>query len=166
MGVPSSSNIELANYIYFNYPNALLVDIENLYLSYPNWEANSATIDFAFVREIKCALLQHPTDMLILVAPFCSKFSREIIFEEFKGAEFVGIWVERSRQDILSINSSVLPSYQLSEDKIDYLLKYKVSPTQEEEPFTDIFYISREINTGMSRKYPIITDIETALTLI
>lgn len=165
MGVPGSNNLELAHFLQCKYPQSLIFNRDNVKKDYRNLPANSPIIDFIFIQKIKGVIAENPTDVIIIVAPFVLKDSRERFFEAFADNEFFGVWVERSKEELLSINSTLIPSYQNTIEEINYALKYKVSPTFD-EPFSDITYITREINTGMSRDKPYITDIETALLRI
>lgn len=165
MGVPSFNNLQLAEFIKLNkYPNALIfnrdyIKIKSQYKDLPN---NSPIIDFAFIQNIKTFLQKDSKECIILIAPFILKESRECIYDAFPNAEFIGVWVERRREELLLNNLLQIPSLQETEQEIDYYLKYKVSPT-DDEPFKDIAYITREINTGMSKKYPYVTNLETIL---
>jgi hypothetical protein len=58
-----------------------------------------------------------------------------------------------------------LPYRQVPDDVFEYLHQYRRSPTPE-EPFDDLVYITREINTGMSKSQPYIADILTTLDRI
>ena len=165
MGIPSSNNLQLANYLQIQkYPNSLIfnrdyIKIQPNYSDLPN---NSPIIDFAFIRYIKNILVKNPKDCIMIVAPFILKESRECFYEAFKDAQFTGIWVERRKEELMINNSLQMSCFQETEEEIDYYLKYKVSPTPD-EPFKDIAYITREINTGMSKTYPYVTDLETLL---
>jgi hypothetical protein len=58
-----------------------------------------------------------------------------------------------------------LPYRQVPDETFEYLYKYRESPMMD-ELFDDVVYITREINTGMSKSQPYITDILTALDRI
>lgn len=58
-----------------------------------------------------------------------------------------------------------MPYRQVPDETFEYLYKYRESPAAS-EPFNDVVYITREINTGMSRSQPFITNILTALDRI
>ena len=165
MGIPSSNNLELAKFIQLNkYPDALIFNRDYIKMKpqYKDLPSNSLIIDFAFIQSIKTVIQKESPKCIIVIAPFILKDSREYFFEAFKGNEFIGVWVERSRQKLLENNKLSIPSFQETEDIIDYYLKYKVSPTVG-EPFKEIVYITREINTGISKNYPYIADLETVL---
>lgn len=165
MGIPSSNNLELAKFIQLNkYPQAIIFNRDYIRTKpqYKDLPSNSPIIDFALIQTIKETLRENPTDYIIIVAPFILKDSREYFFEAFKGNEFIGIWVERRREQLLQNNELSIPFFQESIETIDYYLKYKVSPTAD-EPFKNIAYITREINTGMSKSYPYIANLETVL---
>lgn len=168
MGLPSFDNLDLALFIKTGkYPNAAIFnrDLVKIKTSYNGLPNNSTIIDFAFIHEIKEELIKNPKDCIIIVAPFVLKETREIFYEAFKGEEFIGVWTEESKESILLNNSLRLSVFQNREEVIEYYLKYKVSPTPN-EPFIDIYYISKEINTGMSTKYPIPISIEKLLLQI
>ncbi|MBO6244372.1 MAG: hypothetical protein J6O41_07445 [Clostridia bacterium] len=58
-----------------------------------------------------------------------------------------------------------MPYRQVPDEVFEHLYRYRESPSSD-EPFDDIFYITREINTGMSKNQPYITDILTVLNRI
>ncbi len=165
MGIPSSNNLELAEFMKANvYPNSLVFnrDYIRIQSQYRDLPANAPAIDFALIKKIKETLEANPTNVIMIVAPFILKESREYFYDAFKGAEFIGVWVERSKEELMFNNSLQLPSFQLRQSTIEYYLKYKVSPTLN-EPFKDIAYISREINMGMSKLHPYPIGIEKLL---
>lgn len=165
MGIPSSNNLELAEFMKVNiYPNALIFNQDHIRIrpQYKDLPINAPAINFALIKQIKKTLQVNPADVIMIIAPFISKESREYFYEAFKEAEFIGIWVERSKEELMLNNSLQLPSFQLRQSTIEYYLKYKVSPTLN-EPFKDIAYISREINAGMSKLHPYPMKIEELL---
>lgn len=164
MGIPGSNNLELAYFLKIKkYPHALIFNRDSIRIQNKDLPSNSLIIDFSFIQFIKNTLQKNPSDCIIVTAPFVLKDSRECFFEAFKGSEFVGIWVERRKEELLKNNQLSIPSFQETENIIDYYLKYKVSPTLD-EPFKDIAYVTRELNKGMSKKHPCVTDLETLLT--
>ena len=73
--------------------------------------------------------------------------------------------MERKYEDLKILRQLRLPYRQVPEETFEYLYQYRESPSPN-EPFDDIVYITREINTGISKSQPYITDILTALDRI
>ena len=107
----------------------------------------------------------------MLIAPFVLKIDRDNFFdyffnkEIFKSVEIIGVWVERKYEDLKILRQLRLPYRQVPDDTFEFLYQYRESPSAE-EPFNDIVYITREINTGISKSQPYITDILTVLDRI
>ena len=94
MGIPCSNNLELAEFMKANiYPNSLVFnrDYIRIQSQYRELPANAPAIDFALIKKIKETLKENPTDVIMIVAPFILKESREYFYDAFKGAEFIGV---------------------------------------------------------------------------
>lgn len=106
----------------------------------------------------------------MIIAPFVLKVDRDNFFLYLESQvqeklNIIGVWVERKYEDLKTLRQLRLPYRQVPEETFEFLYKYRESPSVS-EPFDDIVYITREINTGISKSQPFITDILTALDRI
>lgn len=169
IGTPGMNNMELAHYLQITkYPNSIIVDRYDNWLKYPNEPYNSNIVEFDLYKTIIDTL--NKTDIIMIIAPFVLKKDRDNFFLYINKSikekiEIIGVWVERKYEDLKILRQLRLPYRQVPEETFEYLYKYRESPTPE-EPFNDIIYITREINTGISKNQPYITDILTALDKI
>lgn len=168
MGSPGMNNMELAHYLKITkYPDAAIIDRYDTWLKFPEESYRSNLVEYAFYKDILC-LLKH-YEVILIVAPFVLKEDRDNFYYYLKSKnidfELIGVWVERKYEDLKTLRKLRLPYRQVPDDVFEYLHQYRRSPTPE-EPFDDLVYITREINTGMSRSQPYITDILTTLDRI
>lgn len=169
LGTPGMNNIELARYLQVTkYPKSIIIDRYDSWLKYPNERYNADVVEQDLYKTVKKALKS--VDVVMIIAPFVLKIDRNNFFLYLKHAikekvEIIGVWVERKYEDLKTLRQLRLPYRQVPEETFEYLYKYRESPSVD-EPFDDIVYITREINTGMSKKQPYITDILTALDRI
>lgn len=169
LGTPGMNNIELARYLQVTkYPKSIIIDRYDSWLKYPNERYNADVVEQDLYKTVKKALKS--VDIVMIIAPFVLKIDRDNFFLYLKHAikekvEIIGVWVERKYEDLKTLRQLRLPYRQVPDETFEYLYKYRESPSVD-EPFDDIVYITREINTGMSKKQPYITDILTALDRI
>ena len=169
LGTPGMNNIELARYLQITkYPKSIIIDRYDSWLKYPNERYNADVVEQDLYKTVKKALKS--VDVVMIIAPFVLKIDRDNFFLYLKHAikekvEIIGVWVERKYEDLKTLRQLRLPYRQVPDETFEYLYKYRESPSVD-EPFDDIVYITREINTGMSKKQPYITDILTALDRI
>lgn len=169
IGAPGMNNMELAHYLQITkYPNSIIIDRYDSWLKYPNERYSSDIVEQDLYKTTIQAL--QDTDVVMLIAPFVLKIDRDNFFlylnKTFqKKIEIIGVWVERKYEDLKILRQLRLPYRQVPDETFEYLYKYRESPSPD-EPFNDIVYITREINTGMSKNKPYITDILTALNRI
>lgn len=169
IGAPGMNNMELAHYLQITkYPKSIIIDRYDSWLKYPNERYSSDIVEQDLYKTTIQAL--QDTDVVMLIAPFVLKIDRDNFFlylnKTFqKKIEIIGVWVERKYEDLKILRQLRLPYRQVPDETFEYLYKYRESPLPD-EPFNDIVYITREINTGMSRNKPYITDILTALDRI
>lgn len=163
------NNIELARYLQVTkYPKSIIIDRYDSWLRYPNERYNSDIIEQDLYETTSKAL--QDSDVVMLIAPFVLKVDRDNFFfyldQTFQEKlEIIGVWVERKYEDLKILRQLRLPYRQVPDETFEYLYRYRESPSSE-EPFNDIVYITREINTGISKNQPYITDILTALDRI
>lgn len=169
LGTPGMNNIELARYLQVTkYPNSIIVDRYDNWLKYPNEKYNADIVEYDLYETIKDNLQK--TDTLMIIAPFVLKVDRNNFFSYIKNniheqLTIIGVWVERKYEDLKTLRKLRLPYRQVPDEVFEHLYRYRESPSSD-EPFDDIFYITREINTGMSKNQPYITDILTVLDRI
>lgn len=169
LGTPGMNNIELARYLQVTkYPKSIIIDRYDSWLKYPNERYNADVVEQDLYKTVKKALKS--VDIVMIIAPFVLKIDRDNFFLYLdhsikEKVEIIGVWVERKYEDLKTLRQLRLPYRQVPEETFEYLYKYRESPSID-EPFDDIVYITREINTGMSKKQPYITDILTALDRI
>ncbi len=169
IGAPGMNNMELAHYLQVTkYPKSIIIDRYDSWLRYPQERYSSDIVEQDLYETTKKAL--HDTDVVMLVAPFVLKVDRDNFFfylsQTFQERiKVIGVWVERKYDDLKILRQLRLPYRQVPDETFEYLYKYRESPSPD-EPFDDIVYITREINTGMSKNKPYITDILTALDRI
>ena len=170
MGVPGMNNIELARYLQVSkYHNSIIIDRYDSWLKYPEEPYNSYVVEYNLCLKVEEALKK--SDTVMLIAPFVLKIDRDNFFEFLiekkiiSNVQIIGVWVERKYEDLKTLRKLRLPYRQVPEETFEYLYKYRESPMMD-EPFDDVVYITREINTGMSKSQPYITDILTALDRI
>lgn len=105
----------------------------------------------------------------MVIAPFVLKIDRINFFFYFRDklddTKVIGVWVERKYEDLKTLIELRLPYRKVTQETFEYLFNHRESLT-EDEPFDDIYYITREVNIGMSKSEPYITDILTALDRI
>ena len=162
------NNIELARYLQISkYPESIIIDRYDSWLKYPEEPYSSDKVEYNLCKKVEEALLNK--DVVMLIAPFVLKIDRTNFFEyiklKIKNLQVIGVWVERKYEDLKILRQFRLPYRQVPEETFEYLFKYRESPAQE-EPFDDIVYITREVNTGMSKSQPYIADILTVLDRI
>ena len=168
MGSPGMNNIELARYLQITkYPQSIIIDRYDTWLRFPDEPYRSDIVEYAFYNDILKLVKSY--DTIIVIAPFVLKEDRDNFhnFLQSKNIDFnlVGVWVERKYEDLKTLRRLRLPYRQVPDDVFEYLHQYRRSPTPE-EPFDDLVYITREINTGMSKSQPYIADILTTLDRI
>lgn len=169
IGTPGMNNMELAHYLQITkYPESIIIDRYDSWLKYPNERYSSDIVEQDLYKTTIQAL--QDTDVVMLIAPFVLKIDRDNFFlylnKTFqKKIEIIGVWVERKYEDLKILRQLRLPYRQVPEKVFEYLYNYRESPSAD-EPFDDIVYITREINTGISKSQPFITDILTALDRI
>lgn len=169
LGTPGMNNIELARYLQITkYPKSIIIDRYDSWLKYPNERYNADIVEQDLYITTKEAL--EKTDVVMLIAPFVLKIDRDNFFlyiDKYiqEKIEIIGVWVERKYEDLKILRQLRLPYRQVPDETFEYLYKYRESPCSS-EPFDDIVYITREINTGISKSQPFITDILTALDRI
>ncbi len=166
IGTPGMNNMELAHYLQITkYPESIIIDRYDSWLKYPKERYNSDIIEKDLYKTTYQAL--QDTDVVMLIAPFVLKVDRNNFFEYInytfqEKIQIIGVWVERKYEDLKILRQLRLPYRQVPEETFEYLYNYRESPSAD-EPFDDIVYITREINTGMSKSHPYVTDILTAL---
>lgn len=169
LGTPGMNNIELARYLQVTkYPKSIIIDRYDSWLKYPNERYNADIVEEDLYNTTKKALEE--SNVVMLIAPFVLKADRDNFFLYLdhyiqEKIEIIGVWVERKYEDLKTLRQLRLPYRQVPDETFEYLYKYRESPAAS-EPFNDVVYITREINTGMSRSQPFITDILTALDRI
>lgn len=169
IGAPGMNNMELAHYLQITkYPKSIIIDRYDSWLRYPEERYGSNIVEEDLYKTITKAL--NDSDIVMIIAPFVLKIDRDNFFlylnQTFQEKiKIIGVWVERKYEDLKILRQLRLPYRQVPEETFEYLYKYRESPSAE-EPFDDIVYITREINTGMSKNKPYITDILTALDRI
>ena len=168
LGTPGMNNIELARYLQVTkYPKSIIIDRYDSWLKYPNERYNADIVEQDLYKTVAQALKE--SDVVMLVAPFVLKVDRDNFFLYLKYIQekinIIGVWVERKYEDLKTLRRLRLPYRQVPDETFEYLYKYRESPSAS-EPFDDIVYITREINTGISKSQPFITDILTALDRI
>lgn len=169
LGTPGMNNIELARYLQVTkYPKSIIIDRYDSWLKYPNERYNADIVEQDLYKTAVQALKE--SNIVMLIAPFVLKVDRDNFFLYLEKhiqekIEIIGVWVERKYEDLKILRQLRLPYRQVSDETFEYLYKYRESPSAS-EPFNDIVYITREINTGMSKSQPFITDILTALDRI
>ena len=162
------NNIELARYLQITkYPDSIIIDKYDSWLKYPEEPYESNKIEYNLYKKVENALNQK--DIVMLIAPFVLKVDRmnffEYIFYKIQDLQIIGVWVERKYEDLKILRQFRLPYRQVPDETFEYLYKYRESPNQN-EPFNDIVYITREVNTGMSKSQPYIANILTVLDRI
>ena len=169
IGAPGMNNIELAHYLQITkYPKSIIIDRYDSWLRYPNERYDSDIVEKDLYKTTIKAL--NDSDVIMLIAPFVLKADRDNFFLYLNQTvqekiEIIGVWVERKYEDLKILRQLRLPYRQVPEKVFEYLYNYRESPSAD-EPFDDIVYITREINTGMSKNQPYITDILSALDRI
>lgn len=169
LGTPGMNNIELARYLQVTkYPKSIIIDRYDSWLKYPNERYNADIIEQDLYQTTKKAL--EDSDVVMIIAPFVLKVDRDNFFLYLESQvqeklNIIGVWVERKYEDLKILRQLRLPYRQVPEETFEFLYKYRESPSAS-EPFNDIVYITREINTGISKSQPFITDILTALDRI
>lgn len=169
LGTPGMNNIELARYLQVTkYPKSIIIDRYDSWLKYPNERYNAEIVEQDLYQTTKKAL--EDSDVVMVIAPFVLKVDRDNFFFYLKSQiqeklNIIGVWVERKYEDLKTLRQLRLPYRQVPDETFEFLYKYRESPSTS-EPFDDIVYITREINTGMSKSQPFITDILTALDRI
>lgn len=169
IGAPGMNNMELAHYLQVTkYPKSIIIDRYDSWLRYPNERYSSDIVEQDLYKTVFKAL--QDTNVVMIIAPFVLKIDRDNFFFYLKQTfqekiEIIGVWVERKYEDLKILRQLRLPYRQVPDETFEYLYKYRESPSPS-EPFDDIVYITREINTGMSKNQPYITDILTALDRI
>ena len=169
IGAPGMNNMELAHYLQVTkYPKSIIIDRYDSWLRYPEERYSSDIVEYDLYKTITNAL--NDSDVVMIIAPFVLKVDRDNFFLYLKDevqekVELIGVWVERKYEDLKILRQLRLPYRQVPDETFEYLYKYRESPTPD-EPFDDIVYITREINTGMSKNKPYITDILTTLDKI
>lgn len=169
IGTPGMNNMELAHYLQITkYPKSIVIDRYDIWLKYPEEQYNSNIVEYDLYNTVINAL--NKTDIVMITAPFVLKADRDNFFSYMEKhikekIQYIGVWVERKYEDLKILRQLRLPYRQVPEETFEYLYNYRESPTPN-EPFDDIFYITREINTGISKNQPYITDILTALDRI
>lgn len=169
IGTPGMNNMELAHYLQITkYPKSIVIDRYDIWLKYPEEQYNSNIVEYDLYNTVINAL--NKTDIVMIIAPFVLKADRDNFFSYMEKhikekIQYIGVWVERKYEDLKILRQLRLPYRQVPEETFEYLYNYRESPAPN-EPFDDIFYITREINTGISKNQPYITDILTALDKI
>ena len=169
LGTPGMNNMELARYLQVTkYPKSIIIDRYDSWLKYPNERYNADVVEQDLYTTTKKALTE--SDVVMVIAPFVLKVDRDNFFLYINNyiqekMEIIGVWVERKYEDLKILRQLRLPYRQVPDETFEYLYRYRESPSAS-EPFDDIVYITREINTGISKKEPYITDILTALDRI
>lgn len=169
IGTPGMNNMELAHYLQITkYSKSIIIDRYDIWLKYPEEQYNSNIVEYDLYNTIINAL--NKTNTVMIIAPFVLKADRDNFFSYMEKhikekIQYIGVWVERKYEDLKILRQLRLPYRQVPEETFEYLYNYRESPTPN-EPFDDIFYITREINTGISKNQPYITDILTALNKI
>jgi len=170
LGTPGMNNIELARYLQVTkYPKSIIIDKYESWLRYPEEPYDSAVVEYNLCKRVNEALDKN--DIVMVIAPFVLKINRVNFFDYLKSVgklqktQIIGVWVERKYEDLKILRQLRLPYRQVPEETFEYLYKYRESPSAD-EPFNDVVYLTREINTGMSKSQPYITDILTALDRI
>lgn len=169
IGAPGMNNMELAHYLQITkYSKSIIIDRYDIWLKYPEEQYNSNIVEYDLYNTIINAL--NKTNTVMIIAPFVLKADRDNFFSYMEKhikekIQYIGVWVERKYEDLKILRQLRLPYRQVPEETFEYLYNYRESPTPN-EPFDDIFYITREINTGISKNQPYITDILTALNKI
>ena len=163
------NNMELAHYLQVTkYPKSIIIDRYDSWLRYPEERYNSNVVEQDLYETIIKAL--NDSNIVMIIAPFVLKIDRDNFFLYLEKTfhekiEIIGVWVERKYEDLKILRQLRLPYRQVPDETFEYLYKYRESPSPD-EPFDDIVYITREINTGISKNQPYITDILTALDRI
>ena len=169
IGTPGMNNMELAHYLQITkYSKSIIIDRYDIWLKYPEEQYNSNIVEYDLYNTIINAL--NKTNTVMIIAPFVLKADRNNFFSYMEKhikekIQYIGVWVERKYEDLKILRQLRLPYRQVPEETFEYLYNYRESPTPN-EPFDDIFYITREINTGISKNQPYITNILTALNKI
>lgn len=169
IGTPGMNNMELAHYLQITkYSKSIIIDRYDIWLKYPEEQYNSNIVEYDLYNTIINAL--NKTNTVMIIAPFVLKADRDNFFSYMEKhikekIQYIGVWVERKYEDLKILRQLRLPYRQVPEETFEYLYNYRESPAPN-EPFDDIFYITREINTGISKNQPYITDILTALDKI
>ena len=169
LGTPGMNNMELAHYLQVTkYPKSIIIDRYDSWLRYPDVKYNDNIVEQYLYEMVSDALTR--SDVVMIIAPFVLKVDRENFFLYIENTfqekiQIIGVWVERKYEDLAVLRKLRLPYRQVPDETFEYLYKYRESPSAD-EPFDDIYYITREINIGMSKSNPYITDILSALDRI
>ena len=167
MGTPGTNNIELAHYLKTHrYRDAIIIDRYDSWLRHSKQSYDSLIVEHDLYTQVEMAL--YKANIVIVVAPFVLKTDRDNFFnfiENKFSLNIIGVWVERKYEDLKTLRQLRLSYRQVSNEIFEYLYHYRESP-KEDEPFNDIVYITREVNTGISKSRPYIVDILTALDQI
>lgn len=148
MSPPGSGKSELAEYLSKRLDNSIIINKPNFYLQYKS--EKDYYLNVKKMLETKKYVILDSCNVLLE--------DRERLFSylDTDSINIIGIWVEINKNSAKERNAKRLLKDQVQEKDIDYLYKYRVSPTFE-EPFDDIIYIMWDANIGMSKSYPYLT---------
>lgn len=93
---------------------------------------------------------------------------RKIFFDNIdipKNVEIVGIWVENTWENIIKNNSEKQGFLHLDQAELKDMFD-KRFPPKSDEPFDDIYFLTLNVNLGISLSHPILTSVQQILDRI
>jgi len=162
MAPPGAGKTELAEYLRSKIDNSIIINKDKFTKGDTDY---SKDLYYQSVNR----LLQE-RDCVILDSQNLLYQDRVALFNNIDAAnqkdiKIIGIWIEVSLKEANQRNSKKPADKQPSEEEMDFLFKYKISPMPD-EPFDNLVYIMRDMDIGMSKSYPYISPISTILDRI
>lgn len=160
MAPPGAGKHELAEYLHSRHENSIIINKNNFV---KNGLESAATAYYHTVDR----WLREDDAYVIIDSHTVLYQDRMELFRNLNlnGVKVIGVWIEASRREADRRNARKPKDMQPSQEEVDLLFKYKISPMPE-EPFDDLVYIMRDADVAMSKSYPYITTALGALDRI
>lgn len=160
MAPPGAGKTEFAEYLCSRHDNAIIINKNHFVKN--NLEYSESAYDHMINRWLKEENAYVIIDSYTLLYQDRVELFKHLNLED---VEIIGVWIETSREEADRRNSQKPKELQPSAKTMDFLYKYRISP-KEGEPFTDVVYISRDANVGISISQPYMTTALGALERI
>lgn len=159
MGPSGVGKTKLVQYLAEKHPGASIVTKQNIDI---NCHSNATQEYYNTLNK-----MLSKNNYVIADGHHVFKHDRDELFAAIDKTDLyiIGVWVENSWQNIVDNNNHKSKIEQLNEKDLEYLFKYRSSPT-EDEIFNDIIYLMLNAGIGMSKTQPYLSDIYSTLDKI